>query len=1337
MKYFLYFLISFGIFSLISLRGNAQCPNSAPFTITDLGGGFYQFTSFATTPSGNGFEYWNFGDNNTGSGNSIIHLYSTNGVFTPSLTVYDSLNTLWCGYSVQTITVNLGTCNLDADFYYNINPTSNEVFFGNMSIDSTSSGNTEITYIWSFGDGNSSVETNPTHNYASNGTYTVCLVATNNLGCQDTMCYDITVANGCSFTPVITISNPGTGIYVATYNWTGQFTAGSSLWTGPFSQQSTSPAYTFTITTPGSYGICLELTDASGCSVAVCDTVQGPTFCNMTADYSVVQQSGTAMTWQGVAMGGTPPYTYSWDYGDGQTSSDSSNFATHTFANFGNYTVCLTITDANGCTASYCSDFNINNCSSFVGTCFTTQVNDSVYVFNSIGSGGTAPYTYNWTFPGAWPSNSTTAATTVIFSNPGTYVGTVVITDANGCIWTCNSTVTVPGNNCPMSASYTYAQSGQLVNFVAGFSINGTPPYSYEWSFGDGTTITSSLPNFTYTYAGPGLYGACLNVTDASGCSSLFCDTVSISNPCSSLVTTCSNTYQGNGSYQFFAVATGGTPPYTYSWTINGGSPSSSNQTIFQSSFTAPGTYTAVCAIMDASGCVNTCASTVTYQPNNCSITFTAFNQMGNTYFYGYYNTTPDLLSINWGDGTPIETYPNPVNGNMITHSYAVTGNYTICAWITTPTCSDTLCQNIFACAQNMDFSYSVNGNSYTFNILNYDSNAVYYWNLDGGAFITATSDSLVYEFSFGGSNSVCLSQSGQCYDSICYTIDVAIENADTLSGYLWNDTNGNGLWDNGETAITSGYVYICSSSNPQNCQWQYVDNTGYYQFIVAPGSYSITSYYYGTNIVQTYPYNPTSYSVTTTGGQNISGFNFGYQNQNVILCGVVYYDNNGNGIQDNGENGVANTYVKINGYWYYTNSNGQYNANLIAGTYSIQYVSAPAGYVITQPSSGNSYSVNASQIGQTYCNNNFGIYADPTLQNLCIDIIPYTTVTPGFPAWYYLKYCNYGAFAMNGSLTFQWDEGLISTGSGDFSVAPSSIDIANNTATWNFTNLQPGECKYIYVNLTASTTLQLGTNTVEFAIINPITGDNNPLNNIDTIHQVVVGSWDPNAKEVSPGVGPEGYVYPNTKLNYTIHFQNMGTAPAVNVIVVDTLSSLLDWNTITMTGASHNYTVEFDETSGIATWYFNNIMLPDSGTDYQGSMGFLQFTINQDANLTDGTVIENFGDIYFDFNEPVRTNTAISTINKNLSVESLDVTQLVSVFPNPIHDAAIFLNKSTNGSTIQLVVRNVVGQIVENVQIQASGAYRFNRNNLPSGIYMYEVIGENGKNSIGKIILD
>ncbi len=1164
------FLTIAAYFLLLSFqKTKAQCPNSAPFTITDFGGGLYQFTSSTIPPSGNAFSYWNFGDGNSGYGSSVTHQYSFNGAYIVTHTAYDSLNTSWCGFSLQTVGVTNTNCNIDPEFTFNNFAGTNSFQFVDGSVDNSMGGSGIVSYYWNFGDGNSSTVQSPVHTYSVNGDYLVCLTVTNNLGCTDTICHTVNASNACSFEPIIVVSNPSFGVYIANYTWTGLYTPGSFLWTGPMGEQSTQPTPTFVVTPPGTYSICLELTDNNGCVAWACDTivVANPN-CNMTVAYSAAPVSGNSFNFTTTVSGGTGPYSYFWNFGDGNTQTTTQSVTIHQYSVPTVYTPCVTVTDANGCTAQYC------------------QV------------------------------------------------------------------VTVSGVNC------------------------------------------------------------------------------------SSLVATCFSQFNTVNSYQLISQATGGTAPYTYNWTINGGTPSVATGSQVSVTFTAPGTYQAICVVTDANGCNYTCVTTIVVQQSTCSLNYTAYNWSGSSYLYPNYTGNPTTLTVDWGDGTAPESYPLPISANTPTHNYPVTGTYNLCAWISGNGCSDTLCTSFFACNDTLDFTYTSIGNSYTFFIEDYNPSNIYYWQI-GSSYFTATSDSVNFDFSFGGEQWVCLTQQGQCYDSICQTINITLQNADTISGYLWNDENGNGLWDTGETAITNGYVYLCAASNPQNCQWQYVDANGFYQFIVAPGTYTLTSSYWAQNTVQTYPYNPTTYTFTSTGGQNISGFNFGYQNQSVIICGVVYNDANGNGMQDSGENGVPNTYVKINGYWYYTNSNGQYSATLTSGTYNIIYNNAPTGYAVTEPSGANSYVVDATQIGQTYCGNDFGIYADPSLQNLCVDIIPYTTVTPGFPAWYYIKYCNYGAFAMNGTVTFHWDAGLISTGTGDFSVFPTTLDIANHTATWNFTNLQPGECKYIYVDLTASTSLVLGTNTVEFVMIDPLTGDAYPLNNMDTVHQVVVGSWDPNAKEVSPGVGPEGYVHPNTKLNYTIHFQNMGTAPAVNVIVIDTLSNLLDWNSFTMTGASHNYTVEFDQSNGVAIWYFNNIMLPDSGADYQGSMGFIKFSINQDANLTDGTIIENFGDIYFDFNEPVRTNTAISTINKNLSVEPLDVTELVSVFPNPVHDAAIFLNKSTNGGELHIVIRNVVGQVVENAVIQKSGAYRFNRNNLPSGIYMYEVIGADGKTATGKIMLD
>ncbi len=1148
----------------------AQCPNSATFTLSDLGGGKFLAVNNTSVPSGFPIIEWVFGDGASQTGDSIMHQYSHNGTYYLNLFVYDSLDAGWCASILGVpVTVINSICNVQPSFTTNTIPGTNTVEFTNTTTDSSMGSSAIVSVFWSFGDNQDSYELNPTHPYAMNGAYQVCVTVINDLNCTDTFCQNVTVTNGCDFIPSVNLIDMGNWQYLATYTVAGTYIPGTSYWYTSNGQTSDQPSTSFNFPIAGSYNVCLTLTDTSGCSAIACDSVYTLP-CSLVANYTYSIGNGVNnIILEATPLNGTGPYQLSWNYSDGTTLQTTDLTHIHHFNTPGIYQVCVWITDANNCTSQYCNSVTVpGDCSNFIASCTNQEVSGTTYIYTAQASGGVAPYSYSWTFPSGTPYNSATAITTVTYADTGTYEGIVVVTDAQGCI-----------ANCTTSA---------------------------------------------------------------------------------------------------------------------------------------------------------------TSQPSDCNIELSTFNWQGIAYVSPFNVVgNPSQMTINWGDGSSIETFSLPITGSIPTHQYPSSGYYSLCVWINTGTCTDTTCQSFYACIDTASFTYYNNGNNnYTFEIDNYNPTIQYTWYI-GSSGIPAINSSLNYDFVFQGIQSVCLIQQGACADSICHTINISVQNADTISGHFWNDLNGNGLWDNGETALTNGYVYLCAASNPQNCQWQYVDANGFYQFIVAAGSYTLTASYWAQNTVQTYPYNPTTYTFTTTGGQNITGFNFGYQNQSVIICGVVYNDANGNGLQDSGESGVPNTYVKINGYWYYTNSNGQYYATLTPGTYNIIYNNAPNGYTVTQPTGANPYVVNASQIGQTYCNNNFGIYADPSLQNLCVDIIPYTTVTPGFPAWYYIKYCNYGAFAMSGTVTFHWDAGLIATGSGDFSVSPTTLDIANNTATWDFSNLQPGECSYIYVDLTASTTLVLGTNTVEFAKIDPITGDAYPLNNVDTAHQVVVGSWDPNAKEVSPGVGPEGYVHPNTKLNYTIHFQNMGTAPAVNVIVIDTLSNLLDWDSFRMVCASHNYTVEFDQTNGIAVWYFNNIMLPDSGADYQGSMGFLQFSINQNPNLEQGSVITNLADIYFDFNTPVRTNTAKNTINKYLSIEPALTTPFVAVFPNPVHDAALFLNQNTNAGTLRLVIRNVVGQIVANATIEKTGSYQFNRNNLPSGVYMYEVISSDGKTANGKIILD
>jgi uncharacterized repeat protein (TIGR01451 family) len=144
-----------------------------------------------------------------------------------------------------------------------------------------------------------------------------------------------------------------------------------------------------------------------------------------------------------------------------------------------------------------------------------------------------------------------------------------------------------------------------------------------------------------------------------------------------------------------------------------------------------------------------------------------------------------------------------------------------------------------------------------------------------------------------------------------------------------------------------------------------------------------------------------------------------------------------------------------------------------------------------------------------------------------------------------------------------------------------------------------------------------------------------------------IIGSYDPNDKQVSPlGVTQNRYVPVGSTLDYLIRFQNVGTAEAINIVVVDTLSEHLAMEKFEMMSASHPYELSISgKGRPILTWTFKNINLPDSTSNEPGSHGFIKFKISHKPEVVQGTKIENYADIYFDYNEPIRTNVTSNII--------------------------------------------------------------------------------------------
>ncbi|AMJ66607.1 DUF7619 domain-containing protein [Hymenobacter sp. PAMC 26628] len=146
---------------------------------------------------------------------------------------------------------------------------------------------------------------------------------------------------------------------------------------------------------------------------------------------------------------------------------------------------------------------------------------------------------------------------------------------------------------------------------------------------------------------------------------------------------------------------------------------------------------------------------------------------------------------------------------------------------------------------------------------------------------------------------------------------------------------------------------------------------------------------------------------------------------------------------------------------------------------------------------------------------------------------------------------------------------------------------------------------------------------------------------------QPVVDSFDPNYKQVFPtGTTAQHYTPTQGALHYQVRFQNTGTDDAYYVTVIDTLSADLDLSTLRLGAASHPYRLTVSgKQRPVLTVTFGGLALPPSTRDAAGSQGYVQFSICPKPGRAPQARVENYADIVFDYNAPVRTNTTVNRL--------------------------------------------------------------------------------------------
>ena len=153
----------------------------------------------------------------------------------------------------------------------------------------------------------------------------------------------------------------------------------------------------------------------------------------------------------------------------------------------------------------------------------------------------------------------------------------------------------------------------------------------------------------------------------------------------------------------------------------------------------------------------------------------------------------------------------------------------------------------------------------------------------------------------------------------------------------------------------------------------------------------------------------------------------------------------------------------------------------------------------------------------------------------------------------------------------------------------------------------------------------------------------------------------------------------------------------------------------------------------------FDNILLVDSNRNEALSHGYFNYRIRTNNNLSFGQQIENTADIYFDFNEPVITNTVVTPIQQFVGIKNNTKTQLNAVvYPNPANGGSfkIQLNDASY-KQLHFTLYNVSGAKVADRMLQSQPVNEVSTAGLTNGIYFYQLINADGKKMSGKIVIN
>lgn len=774
---------------------------------------------------------WNFGDNGQAFEQNPLYRFSDTGYMGVELITFNGGCTD-TALRPRYVYIKPSVSKLKIDFACD-NPFS--FSFTNLAVGADS-------WLWDFGDGNTSAEMHPVHVYSDTGSYTVSLTTHNNsTGCDGYkskglmttrvtpgfFASDSVICEGRSATFTSTLSRNDVNRFIWYF---GDGTFESTL----------ENTVTHEYTEPGDYTVSLVTINRVNCRDSI--TKQGyvsvkraqanfgitvPVVCSgspvIFSDSSQVSAGSSIQSWQ-------------WNYGDGQTDTFTHPPFTHSYTAKGTYAVTLKITDNNGCSNSFTSAVPVMVRKVFPQFWPTDTVKCTQNEVRFICPFSEPGVSYNWDF-----GDGETSANQLprhAYNNEGSYNVKLKVSLQQGC-------------EDSFALSYPIIIENPVAMFSISDSFRSCPPLIVQftnesersvdelWNFGYGTAIYANNPSHFYSY--PGVYSASLTVSGRGGCTSTVHRTIEVKGPKGALRYGPLNFCQTPATVTFTALTTDAT---SFIWDFNDGTTVNNTDSVTTHLYNNGGNFIPKLMLVDNEGCRVPVQGTDTIQFSQIDAGFrfadTNTCSNGHVSFINTSLSADSIINYHWsfGDGTYVDNIKNPV------HDYAAEGIYFPSLTITSAGgCTDTFTTAVpvrIALSPDVSIRSSADEGCASFTVLfngvtNNSQLPLSAWQWDfGNGNSAAIQNPGEQQFAAAGNYKVRLTATGNngCKKTVTKNITVHALPGVTISG-------NSGVCEGASTSLTAtgAFSYLWSSTGVQvscsNCASQVVSPASATDYIV------------------------------------------------------------------------------------------------------------------------------------------------------------------------------------------------------------------------------------------------------------------------------------------------------------------------------------------------------------------------------------------------------------------------------------------------------------------------------------------------------------------------